>query len=386
MALKLSNRSNIQGFRALENLRIVNELQSNGADIIRLEAGQPCFGAPQSVLDAAKQNIDDNPIQGYTDAIGTVMLRNRLAQYYQDTYNQTVSPDHFCLTTGSSCGFILAFITAFNAGDTVALTTPTYPAYRNILKSLDINVIELPARAEDNYQPTAELLEEHSKTHAFDGLIINSPSNPTGTMMDETQLKNICEWCDQKDIRLISDEAYHGITYETPAQTALAYSKTVIVLNTFSKYFATTGWRMGWLIAPPDMNTRIKSLSENLYVSPPTISQHVALKVLDETKELDKYVEHYKANRNILKSELPKAGLTKLSPMQGAFYTYVDLREHTNDSENFCKRMLHEAGVSATSGLDFDPVRGHQTMRISYAGTPEHMHEACARIKKWINT
>ena len=380
--MKLSKRSNIDGFRALENMRICTAMVANGADVVRLEAGQPCFGVPDAVMDAAKAHMGDNPMQGYTDAMGRVDVRTRLARYYRDTYNADIPIERICLTTGSSCGFILAFIAAFDAGDTVAMTIPTYPAYRNILKSLDINVIEIPSTAETNFQPTVDLLE--ASGHTFDGLIVNSPSNPTGTIIDDGELENIAKWCEEKGVRLISDEAYHGITYGGMPNTVANMSEHAIVLNTFSKYFAMTGWRLGWLIVPEDMAIRIKSLSENLYVSAPTITQHVALNVLDHTDTLNNYVAHYKRNRDILLNGLPDAGLDKLSSADGAFYIYADIGDYSDDSEAFSAALLADAGVCVTSGKDFDPVRGHETIRISYAGTPEDMHRAVERIGAWL--
>jgi len=382
MVLKLSKRSDIESFRALENLREVNERVFRGEDIIRLEAGQPCFGVPEAALEHARQCITNDPIQGYTEAVGMSLLRDRLSVYYRDEYGCDVDYSRIAICTGSSPGFILAFLAAFEAGDTVAITTPTYAAYRNILKSLDLKIVEIETPAENSYRLTADLLEKCEEK--FDGLIINSPANPTGTMLDETELKKICEWCDEHGVRLISDEAYHRITYETDAQTALKFSDNVIVLNTFSKYFAMTGWRMGWLVVPQDMADRIKKLSENLYVSPPTISQHVAYKVFDHMDVLDSYVALYKKNRDILKEGLPKAGLDKLSAANGAFYFYADVGHLTNDSEQFCRRMLEEAKVSATSGVDFDAMRGQRTIRISYAGSSEDMVKACERIKDWL--
>lgn len=380
--MKLSKRSEIDTFRALDNLRAVNARIAHGEDIIRLEAGQPCFGAPEAALKYAQEMIQNDPRQGYTDALGMTLLRDRIALYYRDQYGTDFPLDRVTVTVGSSAGFILAFLAAFDVGDTIALTTPTYPAYRNILKSLGLKVIEIETSAQTNYQPTAELLENCGQK--FDGIIITSPSNPTGTLIDETELKNICEWADAKGVRIISDEAYHRITYEQAAQTALKYSDNVIVLNTFSKYFAMTGWRMGWVIVPENMTDRMKRLAESLFVSPPTISQHVAYKIFDHLDVLDGYVAHYKKNRDILLEGLPKAGIDKLSAAQGAFYLYADISALTNNAEEFCARMLNEAGVSATAGLDFDTTRGHATMRISYAGKPEDMIEACKRIGGWL--
>lgn len=382
MALKLSNRSDISTFRALDNLAAVNKRIKDGEDIVRLEAGQPCFGVPEAALAYGRERLTLDPLQGYTDALGMQLLRGRISAYIHQRYGVQIDYNRIAVTAGSSPGLIMAFLAAFNAGDTIAVCTPTYAAYMNTLKALDLKIIEIPTGPETNYQPTAELLEKSGQK--FDGLIICSPSNPTGTLLEESELKKICNWCDTNGVRLISDEAYHGITYETPAQTALKYSSTVLVMNTFSKYFAMTGWRMGWMSVPEDMTVRIKRLSESLFVAPPTISQHVAYKVFDHLDELDGYVRHYKTNRDILLAGLPKAGISRLSAPQGAFYLYADLGDYTHDAEAFCRAMVSEAGVSCTAGVDFDPTRGNNTMRISYAGTAEDMHKAVERLGNWL--
>ncbi|MCK5284166.1 MAG: aminotransferase class I/II-fold pyridoxal phosphate-dependent enzyme [Alphaproteobacteria bacterium] len=381
MVLKLSKRSDVESFRALTILSEVAERRAAGEDIITLAPGQPCFGAPQIVLQKAKDFIDQDPIQGYTAAIGTLPLRKRIAKYYKENYDHIVHEDQIVVTTSSSSGFILSLLSVFDAGDTVALTMPTYPAYKNMLQALDINVVEIETTKEINYQPTADLLEKTGKK--FDGIIITNPSNPTGAMIDKETLKGICKWCDANDVRLISDEAYHGITYEQKAQTVLPFSKNVIVLNTFSKYFALTGWRLGWAILPEDMIIRIKKLAENLFVSPPTISQFIAMEVFEHTNVLDGYVAKYKENRNILRKRLPEIGFDDFSSAQGAFYLYVDISNLTNNSEDFCRRMLDEAKVAITPGMDFDTKRGNSTIRISYAGDASDMHEACDRLIKW---
>ena len=381
--LKLSSRSDIPMFQALDILRQVNERAAQGVDIKRMGAGQPCFGAPQGALDYAVEMIKRDPIQGYTEAVGMPSLRERIAEYYDSHYGVTISPNEVVIAAGSSSGFILDFLAAFDAGDRVLVTTPTYPAYRNILKSLNIEVVEIEARPEDNYQPTLELLQNCGKS--FEGLIINSPSNPAGTMIDDAELKKICEWCDENGVRLISDEAYHGITYGHKAPTARKYSDNVIVLNTFSKYFAMTGWRMGWTVLPSDMVDRVKKLAESLFVSPPTISQHLAYKVFDHKDELDAYVAHYSKNRDILKEELPKAGITNFTNAEGAFYVYADIHHLSNDSEQFCIKMLEEARVSTTPGIDFDLSRGHRGIRICYADSEESIRESCNRLKNWLS-
>ncbi len=379
--LKLSDRSNIPMFRALDILRQVNEKEAAGENITRMGAGQPCFGAPQAALDYAIEMIKSDPKQGYTEAIGMPALRDRIAKYYKSYYGVNVSPDNIVITTGSSCGFILDFLAAFDACARVAVFTPTYPAYRNILKALNIEAVEIETSAKDNYQPTLDLIENCGKK--FDGIIINSPSNPCGTMINETELEKICRWCDENAVRLVSDEAYHGITYEKKAQTAWKYSKNAIVLNTFSKYFAMTGWRLGWSIIPDDMRTAVKNLSESLYVSAPTISQHLACKIFDHLDVLDSYVASYQKNRDILRAELPKAGITEFTKGDGAFYLYANIHHLSNDSIEYCAKMLSEAKVSTTPGIDFDLSRGHKSIRICYADSQQNIIEACNRLKKW---
>ncbi len=382
MSLKLSHRSQVEPFRALAILNEVAQRRAAGENIISLAPGQPCFGAPAPVLEKARQCITDDPIQGYTAAIGMLPLRERIARHYADQYGAQINYERIAITTASSAGFVIGLMSAFEAGDTIALTTPTYPAYKNILHALDINIVEIPTRAEHNYQPTAELLEQSGLK--FDGLIITNPANPTGAMIGEGTLKNICGWCDNHDVRLISDEAYHGITYEEPAQTVLKFTDNALVLNTFSKYFALTGWRLGWAVLPENMIARVTALAENLMVSPPTLSQHIALEVMDHTSALDKYVAHYKKNRDILRERLPQIGLNNLSSAQGAFYFYIDAHNLTNNSEEFCRRMLDEARVAITPGNDFDSARGKTTLRISYAGSQADMIEACDRLTRWL--
>ncbi len=379
--LKLSKRSDIKTFRALDMLKQANELSAKGIDIARMGAGQPHVGAPEKALEYAISKIQSDPKQGYTQALGMPSLRKRIADYYDSYYGVKISPDNIAVTTGSSSSFVLNFIAAFDANDTVALVTPTYPAYRNILKALDIKVIEIEGQAKNNYQPTLDLLKNCGKT--FDGIIINSPSNPTGTMIDDNELEKICNWCDKNGIYLISDEAYHGITYGKRAQTARKYSQNAVILNTFSKYFAMTGWRLGWSVLPDNMIERIKKLSENLSVSAPTISQHLAYKIFDHIDDLDSYVQEYRKNQEILLSELPKTGITDFTNAQGAFYIYANTSNLSDDSEELCARILNEARVSITPGTDFDLVRGKSFVRICYAGSQENIIEACKRLKNW---
>jgi aspartate/methionine/tyrosine aminotransferase len=324
-----------------------------------------------------------DPKQGYTEAIGMTPLRRRIAEYYQEQYGVEVDYRRIAISIGSSGGFLLAFLAMMDAGDKVAMACPGYAAYRNFLKSLGIVPVEFEVSEETNYQPTVEHME--SLKEKVDGLILCSPANPTGTMIPPKQLEELSRWCDGNGVRLFSDEVYHGITYEEPADTVARYTDNALVLNSFSKYFAMTGWRLGWLLLPEDAIDPVTRLAENLFVSPPTLSQMVATQIFDYRQELDKYLDVYRANREVLINELPKSGFGNFSPPQGAFYIYCDLGEMTGDSINFCKKMLDEARVSVTPGVDFDVTRGHKMVRISYAGATEDIREACWRLEEWRN-
>ena len=387
MTLKVSKRSDISVFRVLDILRVVNERIAQGEDIIHMDAGQPCDGAPQEALEHLVNVMNEQPRLGYTEATGLPVLRQRIARWYQEQYGVDVTPDQVALSVGASGAFLLTFLSVFEAGDKVALAAPGYPAYRNILKALDIEPLEIETTVQTNYQPTIEDLERtHANEGPIEGLIIASPSNPTGTILSPDELKAICEWCEKNEVRLIADELYHRVTFEDPAETILRYSETGIVVNSFSKYFAMTGWRLGWVVLPTNLAPRIKAMAESLFVSPPAPSQHVALEVFNHKDKLDEYVLKYKKNLEILREELPKAGFDKLSDTKGAFYLYADISHLTDDSEKFCKDLLDTAKVSMTPGVDFDTQRGHQTIRISFAGPVEEIREACRRLKNWYET
>lgn len=382
MALKTSLRSDIPVFRVLDILRAVNERCAAGEDIIHLEAGQPSFGAPAAALDKACRFINENPCIGYTEALGIPALRERIAQWYQDRYGLKVKADNIAVTLGASGGFLLSFLGAFDAGDKVALATPGYPAYRNILMALDITPVEIATGPETDYQITAGHLKNIDED--IDGLIVASPSNPTGTIIAPDEIRAIADHCKENSIRIIADEIYHNVTYGAETDSLLQYSCDALVLNSFSKYFAMTGWRLGWIVMPDDLVQRIKSLAESMFIAPATLSQYVALETFEHTDTLDGYVECYRENLDILKRRLPEAGLDKFSDSKGAFYLYVDISDFTNDSEAFCRRMIDEAGVACTPGVDFDPERGHRTMRISFVGDKKCIETACDRLTNWL--
>jgi aspartate/methionine/tyrosine aminotransferase len=380
MALKLGRRGQVPPFIAMDVLRAANERAAAGEDVLHLEVGQPSTAAPAAVLAAARTALGAETL-GYTDALGLPALRETIAAHYRDTYGVAVEPARVVVTTGSSGAFLLGFLAAFDPGDRIAMAAPGYPAYRNILTALDLVPVELPAGPAERYQMTLDLLRSHSGH--LDGLIVASPANPTGTMIAPDELAALARYCRDVGIRFVSDEIYHGIVYGAPAATALATSAEAIVVNSFSKYFSMTGWRLGWMVVPPDMLRAVECLAQNLYISPPALSQHAALAAFGCRAELDANVARYAANRALLLEELPKAGFTRFAPADGAFYLYADVAHLTNDSPEFCRRMLREIGVACTPGIDFDPARGHASLRISFAGSTEAMAEAARRLKSW---
>ena len=382
MTLKVAKRGLVAPFIVMDVLRAANARAATGADVLHLEMGQPATGAPQAVIAAARRMLDTDPL-GYTEARGLAALRERIAAYYRQTQDLDVDPDRIVVTTGASGGFVLGFIAGFDPGDRVALADPGYPAYRNILTALGVEPVPLPAGPDTRFQPSIALLEKAGK---LDGLIVASPSNPTGTMLSADELRALTEYCAVRGIRLVSDEIYHGITYGAPAVSALRFTDRAIVVNSFSKYFSMTGWRIGWMVLPnDDAYTRaVECLAQNLYISPPTLSQFAAAAAFDCSAELDANVARYAANRKILLDELPRAGLDRLAPADGAFYLYADVRQLTNDSEEFCRCMLEETGVATAPGTDFDQGRGRGYVRFSFAGATADMTEAAKRLKAWL--
>ena len=380
MTLRQSRRGIIPPFIAMDVLRAANEREAAGADIIHLEVGQPGSSAPEPVLDAARRALTNEPI-GYTDALGIAPLRREIAAHYQAQYGIAVDPAEVVVTTGSSAAFLLAFLAAFEPGDRVGLAIPGYPAYRNILSALGIEPVLISVGENAHYQPTPELLADLGR---IDGLILASPANPTGTMISAADLAGLTTYCRDRGIRLVSDEIYHGITYEAAAATARTYGREAIIVNSFSKYYSMTGWRLGWMLVPPDLARSVECLAQNFYISPPALSQIAALPVFGCRTELDGHVARYRVNRDLLLGTLDAARLTRFAPAEGAFYLYVDISSLTRDSEEFCGQLLAETGIAVTPGLDFDPIDGGGWVRFSFAGSTESVAEASRRLKDWL--
>ena len=368
----------------LDILRQANRLDQDGQDVIHLEAGQPAGGAPQTVRDAARAALDRDRI-GYTEALGMPALRARIAAHYQDHYGIAVAPDRIAVTAGSSAAFVLTFLACFDAGDRVGLVEPGYPAYRNILHALGIETVQIPVGPETGWSPTPELVREAEARHgALAGLMVASPANPTGAMVPKTGLKALIAAAAARGQWFLSDEIYHRLTFGEAATTALAFSDEAIVINSFSKYYGMTGWRLGWLVVPERLVRPLEQLSQHLFISPPTLSQIAALAAFDATLELDARVRTYADNRALLLEKLPQAGLDRFAPSDGTFYLYADVSRFTDDSVEFCYRALREARVAMTPGLDFDPRRGHHFVRLSFAGATADMNEAVRRLTRWL--
>ncbi len=383
----LSIRSHVDPFHAMDVLAKANAMRQNGADIAYLCVGQPSALLPAAARQAAVNHLEGSAI-GYTDAAGRADLRERLARHVEEAYGTTVDPPRLFVTTGSSAGFILAFLALFDPGDTVAIATPGYPAYRNILKALSLDIEEIETVAEDGWILTPQLVRAAHARKPLSGLLVASPANPTGTMMSGEALQELIACCDELGIQFISDEIYHGLTY--PEETgiaevsALQFSDKAIIINSFSKYFCMTGWRVGWMVLPPELIRPVERLSQSLYISAPELSQVAALHALDCRPELETVRLGYLANRRLLLDRLPALGFDEVLPVDGAFYAYANATRFTNDTMEFAERMLVESHVAVTPGLDFDRDRGHRYLRFSFAGDHETMIKAMDSLEDWL--
>ena len=381
MALKQSLRGAISPFIVMDVMRAANARENDGKAVFHLEVGQPGTPAPRKVREAAAKALEADLI-GYTNAMGIDPLREAIAGHYKSKFDVSVDPTRVCVASGSSSIFVLAFLAAFDAGDRVAMAAPGYPAYHNILSALGIETVNLPAGPETHYQPTVSMLRDLEDP--IDGLIVASPSNPAGSMIDVETYRELATYCRENGIRLISDEIYQGISFgDVKDCTALEFGDDAIIINSFSKYFSMTGWRLGWAVIPPDLMRAVECLQQNLFISAPALSQIAAVAAFDCEDELQANIAAYARNREILLDGLPKAGFTKFAPADGAFYLYADVRELTNDSEAFCKRMLDETGVATTPGTDFDRMRGKGYVRFSFAHSEATMIGAVKALQSW---
>lgn len=383
MARRVADRAGIAPFYVMEVMKAAGERARAGGDVLHLEVGQPSTPAPQKVVELASAAMRESPLH-YTDATGTPELRLRISQWYVERYGVEVEPERVVVTAGASGACVLSFLACFGVGDRVAVAAPGYPCYRNILAALGIVPVEVEVGPENRFQLSPALLEEAAQQYGvLDGVVLASPSNPTGTMLGEDELAELARYCIDRDIRLISDEIYHGIHYGTAPATVLAHDGDAIVINSFSKYFSMTGWRLGWLVLPVDLVTPIERLAQNLTVAPPTLPQLAALAAFDSADELDAHVERYARNRDVLIEGLTAAGFDRLAPADGAFYLWVDVSDWTDDAEKLCRTWLDELGVATTPGIDFDPRRGHHFVRFSFSGATDTMIEAMRRLVDW---
>jgi aspartate/methionine/tyrosine aminotransferase len=378
-----SLRSKIAPFLAMETFKEAARLADSGRSIVRLEAGEPGALAPRPAREAARRLIESGRI-GYTQTLGLPSLRERIARHYREAYGVSVEAERIAVTTGSSGGFILSFIALFEPGARVAIAAPGYPAYRNILEALGVEAVTIETLAADRHVLTADAIAAAHAQKPLDGVLLMSPANPTGTMMTDVALADVAHLCRRLGLRFISDEIYHGLTYERPAQTALAFSDDAIIVNSFSKYYCMTGWRIGWLVLPHSLVQTVERLAQSFAISAPTISQVAAEAAFDGVEELEAVKAGYARSRELLAQELPRIGLGDYAPVDGAFYVYADVSRLTNDSLEFCKRMLHEAGVAATPGVDFDRERGARHVRFSFAGAEEDLREGLLRLRAWL--
>jgi aspartate/methionine/tyrosine aminotransferase len=377
-----ARRAAIAPFIAMDVMREANLLQRGGENIIHMEVGIPFAGPPRRAREAAIAALDGRPIS-YTDALGLMSLRERIARHYRDAQNVEVAPERIAVTTGSSGGFVMAFLALFDVGARVAINCPSYPCYRNILGVFGVEAIDLRGGPGNGFTVTPEALEAADDAQKLDGVLLMNPANPTGALQSEESMRRIARICEKRAIKFIVDEVYHGLTYERPAQTALAYAKDAVIVNSFSKYYCMTGWRVGWLVVPPGFSRVIERLQQSLAISAPTLSQIAAQAAFDATDDLEKIKAGYARNRAILLNALPDMGFA-LAPPDGAFYVYADISRFSADSAAFCHDLLHKAGIAATPGLDFDPEQGHRAVRLSYAGAETDMIEAVRRLKSFV--
>jgi aspartate/methionine/tyrosine aminotransferase len=381
--LQVAQRANVPPFHVMDLLAAAQARQATRGDLVNFVAGQPSTGAPLAVREEAKRLLDQD-LLGYTVATGGPQLRAAIADHQRMRSGNEVTPDDWVVKTGSYGALLLAFLTAFEPGDRVVMARPGYPCYRNVLTALGCEVVEIDCGPETRFQPTVDLLETVPGPVA--GVVIASPANPTGTMIPAGELAAIAAWCEAHGVRLISDEIYHGIVYGGSTSSAWQTSRTGVVFGSFSKYFSMTGWRLGWMLVPEDLRRPVDVLTGNFTICPPVLAQYAALAAFTPASyaELDGHVARYADNRRILLDGLPRLGIDKLAPADGAFYVYADIAHLTDDAYGWCLRLLEETGVAVAPGIDFDTRRGHEFVRLSFAGTSEEIHEGLDRLAGWL--
>ncbi|WP_040156704.1 pyridoxal phosphate-dependent aminotransferase [Mobilicoccus massiliensis] len=393
---RVSVRGRVEPFHVMEVLKAAGRRAATHGDVIALCVGQPSTPAPRVVRETAARALESE-VLGYCDALGLPRLREAIAEHYRSTYGVALAPERVAVTTGSSGGFTAVFLAAFDVGDVVLMARPGYPAYRNTLSALGCRVVELDCGEQTRFQPTAEMLEEYAREHgAPAGLILASPANPTGTLVPATELEAIARWCDAHGTLLISDEIYHGITFDEPAHSAAEFSSNAVVVGSFSKYYSMTGWRVGWVVLPDELVRPVELLLGNLNICAPVISQVAALAAFspEATAELDSHVSRYARNRDLVLRRLPEIGVSGLAPVDGAFYAYAHVAHLTDDSARWCEEVLDATGVAITPGIDFAPARsdhpspldGTRFVRISFAGTTDEIDEAFTRLARFVGS
>ena len=381
--LQVAQRANVPPFHVMDLLAAAQRRQFSHGDLVNFVAGQPSTGAPKAVRAEAKRLLDEE-VLGYTVATGIPGLREAVAAHHRRMSGIDVTLADVVITTGSSGGFLLAFLAAFEPGDRVVMARPGYACYRNVLTALGCEVVEIDCGPDTRFQPTVEQLA--ALDGPVHGLVLASPANPTGTMVPPEELAAIARWCEENRVRLVSDEIYHGITYGVPTSSAWQTSRTGVVFGSFSKYFSMTGWRLGWMLVPEDLRRPVDVLTGNFTICPPVLSQYAAIAAFtpESYAELDGHVARYAVNRSLLLDGLPALGIDRLAPADGAFYVYADIGHLTDDSYSWCLRLLEDTGVATAPGIDFDTRRGSEFVRLSFAGSAEEINEGLDRLGSWL--